>query len=107
MLTPNVGECTDPPQPEFLRGDADGSCSLDISDGVFILGYLFLGEATPPCLDAADADDSGELDLSDGVFVLGFLFLGEEEPPSPGPDILGPDPTEDELIDCVSTVCEG
>jgi hypothetical protein len=83
--------------PRFRRGAVRGEASLDISDGIHLLGYLFLGESKPPCLEAADADDSGSLDLSDAMRILSYLFLGDPEPPSPGPTTCGVDPTRDDL----------
>jgi hypothetical protein len=80
----------------FVRGDANGDGTVNISDAVAILGYLFLGAAVPPCLDAGDTDDSGSLDLSDAVSVLNHLFLGAAPPPSPYPE-RGLDPTADEM----------
>jgi hypothetical protein len=79
----------------FIRGDANADASLDISDPVKLLQYLFAG-GTGGCDDAMDADDNGALDLSDAVSVLEYLFLGGEAPmpPFPGP---GTDPTEDDL----------
>jgi hypothetical protein len=85
-------------QPNFLRGDADGDGVRNITDGVFVLNYLFIGGKTPPCLDAADTNDSGDLNITDGVFILNFLFLGGRAPPSPFID-CGEDPTPD-LLDC-------
>ena len=32
----------------------------------------------------------------DATFTLGYLFLGSSAPPAPGPDLAGPDPTDDE-----------
>jgi hypothetical protein len=81
----------------FRRGDSNADGKLDIADAIATLGYLFLGGAELPCLDAADADDSGSLDISDAVRSLNYLFLGAEAPPAPGPDACGEDPTEDEL----------
>jgi hypothetical protein len=91
------GPATAPPPPRFRRGAVRGAEALDISDAVRLLGYLFLGDGAPPCLDAADADDSGGLDVSDAVRVLGHLFLGAASPPAPGPVRCGPDPTADKL----------
>ena len=73
----------------------------NISDGVFVLNYLFSGEGlAPPCLDAADAGDAGQVTITSGVFVLNYLFSGgSPPPPPPGVEECGPDPTEDEL-DC-------
>jgi YD repeat-containing protein len=81
----------------FLRGDSNGDGALDIADGINVLGYLFLGASTPPCLEAADANDDGTLDIADGVFVLNYLFTGGQEPPAPGPRVPGLDPTPDGL----------
>ena len=86
-------------QVEFLRGDTNADGAVDLSDGVAELNYLFLGGATPPCLDAADADDTGVLDLSTAVFLFNFLFLGGPDLPAPGPRVCGPDLTGDAL-DC-------
>ena len=69
----------------FHRGDADVDGSLNISDPLFVLRFLFLGGPAPPCLEAADANDDADLDATDAIFVLGYLFLGTESPPSPGP----------------------
>ncbi len=83
----------------FLRGDGDGTGSVDISDAVAVLGFLFT--AIPPalgCADAGDADDNGLLEITDALAILGYLFLGGEKLPEPFPD-PGIDPTEDEL-DC-------
>ncbi len=73
-------ECT-----PFVRGDPDSSGKIDISDGIGILGYLFLGTAEPKCLDAADADESGELQLTDAVYLLNWLFMGGPPPKPPSP----------------------
>ena len=83
---------------EFIRGDADGSGVVDLTDAVQVLAYLFTGDPPPSCPDAADANDDGEIDLADPVVTLFFLFAGAAmPPPSPGP---GVDPTPDGLGDC-------
>ena len=73
-------------QVKFRRGDDDGSGTIDISDPIFHLTYLFLGGKAPDCLDAGDANDDGSLDLSDPVYILTFLFLAGDQPRSPYPD---------------------
>ena len=83
--------------PRFRRGATGDADVLDLSDAIRLLGYLFLGDAEPPCLDAADADDSGTLDVTDAVRVLAYLFLGGEAPSDPGPLSCGVDPTGDAL----------
>ena len=83
----------------FLRGDANDDAKLDISDGVAILAYLFVGGPGPRCIDAADADDTGAVEITDAIFLLGHLFSGSAAPPPPWP-VDGADPTEDALVDC-------
>ena len=86
-----------PPEITFLRGDANGDGALDLSDGIRILNFLFLGTGAIDCQDAADSNDTGDLDLSDGVAVFAFLFLGGSPPPAPGHLECGPDPTGEDL----------
>jgi len=75
----------------FLPGDCDESGSLDVSDGICLLGYLFLGDPEElPCGDhtsaarsnivTLDSNGSGSLDLADAVTVFGYLFLGTRPP---------------------------
>jgi PKD repeat protein len=99
------------PGPEFMRADANSDGAVDISDGVFILSYLFVGGPAPTCLDTADADDSAEaassegINITDAVYVLNHLFLGGFSPPAPYPG-CGVDPTED-VVDCAAyAACE-
>ena len=83
-------------QSSFVRGDANVDASVDLSDGVLILQYLFQGGRQLDCLDSGDADDSGNLDLSDAVYDFNYLFLGGRPPPAPFAD-CGEDPTADGL----------
>lgn len=70
---------------EFFRGDANLSFSVDISDALTTVNFLFLGHARPTCLDAADSNDDGNINIADPIFTLNFLFQGDEPPPPPGP----------------------
>lgn len=103
---PNVGECPDE-EPRFIRGDANSDCSVDITDAVYVLNFLFTGGETPQCMDAADTNDTGAVDITDGIFLLGFLFLGTAPPPYPGPSgPQGPDLTPDDLAECIEVSCD-
>ena len=97
------GDEIEPPDEDlFVRGDADGSGAINITDGIFVLNFLFLGGPDPGCAFAADADDSGTINITDGIFILNFLFLGGPEPPTPHPE-CGTDPTanQGEGLDCL------
>ncbi|MEM7231619.1 MAG: LamG domain-containing protein [Planctomycetota bacterium] len=92
-----------PPGSLFIRGDGDASGAINITDGIFILNFLFLGGPDPLCADSADADDSGSINITDGIFVLNFLFLGGPNPPAPYPD-CGLDSEEDDGLTCPESV---
>lgn len=83
-------------QIRFVRGDANIDASVDLSDGVLVLQYLFQGGPRISCRDSGDSDDSGNLDLSDAIFTFTYLFLGGSPPPPPFAE-CGEDPTADGL----------
>ena len=91
--------------PTFRRGDANGDGTVDLSDSLKLLAFLFLGEAEPTCLDAADSNDDTNVDLTDALVLMSHLFLGDAEVPRPGPDNCGVDPTD--LLGCDDySVCD-
>ena len=95
----------------FVRSEWNRDETVDLSDAVGILSYLFLGaEPFSDCLDVGDVNDDGALDVSDGIALLQFLFSGGP-PPSPPFDDPGEDPTRSDPMDCrlgntVTTVSE-
>ena len=70
-----------------IPGDCNQDGSLDLSDVVHLLGFLFQGrpEDLPCSTDEAnlalmDCNQDGGLDLSDAVYKLAFLFQGGNPP---------------------------
>ncbi len=98
------GTVTVTPERAFRRGDANADGTVDLSDAVSILSYLFEGQATALCEDALDANDDGALDISDPVAVLGYLFMGGAPLPPPSSD-CGRDSTQDDLTCAEYTAC--
>ena len=83
------GEEDDPPPPKpnpYVRGDSNSSGSVDLSDGVFTLSFLFRSDRAPGCMAAADSNGDGALDISDAVFVFLYLFAGGSPPGNPFPE---------------------
>jgi hypothetical protein len=72
-----------------VPGDGNQDASLDLSDSLFLLNFLFGGTITElPCTATGnslllDMNGSGTVDISDAVFGLLFLFAGG------GPPALG------------------
>ena len=91
---------TGAPPPVFIRGDTNADGARNITDGVFVLSFLFdAGGGEPPCTDAADTNDDGSVNITDGVYMLNYLFSSGSEPPAPFLE-CGVDPTEDDLFQC-------
>ena len=88
----------EPHNTSFLRGDSNDDGSVDVSDAVAVLGYLFQGGNAPYCADAADANDDGSVDIGDPIVILRSLFQGSARIRAPYPR-AGYDRTPDEL-DC-------
>ena len=96
--------------PGFNRGDPDDTSAVQLTDGIFILNFLFIGGGAPACFDSADADNNGAVQLTDGIYILNFLVLGGAAPVDPGTSATpcGPDPAEPEAtLGCESySSCE-
>ena len=105
--------CQAPPETTFVRGDANSDGSVNLTDGVVPLLYLFSGGAAPACLDSADTNDTGSIEITDAIIVFSWLFSGGMAPADPSP--LSPgysseectgDPTDDDIgCDRPSPVC--
>ncbi len=80
--------------PFFIRGDVDGDQSVNITDAIFLLRWLYLPASDPvPCPDSADLDDNGLIQLQDAIALLNFLFL-YGDPPQPPHPLEGADPDQ-------------
>lgn len=76
----------------FVRGDADGSGSVEITDVVRILEYLYAGTLVD-CLDSLDCDDDQAIEISDAVWLLAYLFQSGPAPAEPfGEAAIDPTP---------------
>jgi hypothetical protein len=80
----------------FRRGDFGGDGTVDLSDSINMLSYLFTGGSEPGCMDSSDIDDNGLVDIADAVLLLGYLFTGGAPPASPH-ETCGEDTTTDPL----------
>ncbi|MEM7235368.1 MAG: PPC domain-containing protein [Planctomycetota bacterium] len=72
-------------------GDCTQDGIVDISDGICLLSFLFLGrpsqlpcasgdESDPANIALLDNDRSGSIDLTDGIYIFTYLFLGGRPP---------------------------
>jgi hypothetical protein len=90
----------------FRRGDANADGTINISDPIAALGYLFLGNPRSlVCQRSADTDDSGAVNITDAVYLLQHLFLGGAAPPPPFAS-CGSDETSDPLPCATQAACK-
>ena len=83
-VTDLIGGETWSPQVYTFRtltfGDANGDASVDISDAVYLISYIFAGGAAPNPLMAGDANCDGSVDISDAVYLIAYIFSGGPAP---------------------------
>jgi hypothetical protein len=58
------------------RGDVNADGTMDITDPIALLGFLFVGGHDLPCPGSLDYNEDGTADLSDAIGILSCLFLG-------------------------------
>ena len=88
----------DPSERAFVRGDGNLDGSIDLSDALKVLIFLFGGGASG-CTDAMDADDSGEVSITDSILLLDYVFKAGSPPAAQFPT-KGPDATDTDGLDC-------
>jgi hypothetical protein len=91
--------CEEEPGVAFKRGDCNLDGNANITDGIFLLNFLFLGGTRPGCMAACDNNGSGQLNITNAVYIFNFLFLGGPDPPPPHPD-CGPPRPQDATLGC-------
>ena len=78
FLEVESGTCCNAP----IRGNVnyDQGDVIDISDLVYLVDYMFIGGAPPPCFEEADIDGSSGIDISDLVYLVDYMFNGGPPP---------------------------
>ncbi len=96
----------------FVRGYINPDSSIDVSDAIFLLQFLFQGTRKPTCQAAADVNDDNGVDIADAISLLTYLFANGREPASPfgrplGDGTCDDDPTPgDAPLSCEQFNCE-
>jgi hypothetical protein len=64
----------------FICGDTNGDGTVNISDGVFLINFIFAGGPPPQPLAAGDINCDGEANVSDTVYLIQYIFVGGPAP---------------------------
>jgi hypothetical protein len=73
---------------DFSRecGDANADYSVNISDAVSIVNYVFVGGNSPDPYDIGDVNCDSSVNVSDAVSIINFVFIGGYSPCDPDND---------------------
>jgi len=69
-------DCTHP----AIRGDADGSGIISISDAIYIINHVFGSGPAPTPLIRGDANCSNGISISDAIFIIAYIFASGPAP---------------------------
>lgn len=62
-------------------GDANYDGSVNVSDAIYIINYVFMGgEAPQPLTSCGDTNQDPGLNISDAVYLINFVFIGGGPP---------------------------
>ncbi|HER00590.1 MAG TPA: hypothetical protein ENO22_14730 [candidate division Zixibacteria bacterium] len=66
--------------PGYICGDANSDQSVNVSDAVTIINYVFVGGSQPDPLASADANCDTTVNVSDAVWIINYVFVGGSAP---------------------------
>ena len=72
-----------PPVPQCVGicGDANDDASVNVSDAVVIVNFVFIGGQPPqPILACGDANTDASVNVSDAVWIINYVFIGGSAP---------------------------
>lgn len=61
-------------------GDANADFSVDISDAVYLIAFIFSGGPAPTPNEVGDVNCDGAVDISDAVYLIAHIFSGGPPP---------------------------
>jgi hypothetical protein len=64
-------------------GDTNGDGIINVSDGVYLISYIFSGGSPPDPFEKGDVDLNGIVNVSDAVYLLAYIFAGGPPPCEP------------------------
>ncbi len=66
--------------PPAACGDANADGTVNISDAVYIINYIFAGGLAPDPMEAADVNCDETVNVSDAVWIINYIFVGGKAP---------------------------
>jgi immune inhibitor A len=64
----------------YVYGDANGDGTVNITDVVYLINYLFIGGSPPNPMAAGDPNRDCYVNVTDVVYLINYLFIGGPPP---------------------------
>ncbi len=64
----------------YLCGDSNGDETVNVSDAVHIINYVFVGGNPPDPMESGDCNCDGSCNVSDAVWIINYVFVGGNDP---------------------------
>ncbi|NIP44758.1 MAG: S8 family serine peptidase [candidate division Zixibacteria bacterium] len=65
-------------------GDVNQDLSINVSDAVYIINYVFLPDCpSPPDMNSADVNSDGAVNVSDAIYLVNYIYMGGPQPNCP------------------------
>ncbi|HDS01918.1 MAG TPA: hypothetical protein ENO22_01690 [candidate division Zixibacteria bacterium] len=74
--------------PTYICGDANADETVNVSDAVAIINYVFVGAAAPDPMESADTNCDAAVNVSDAVMIINYVFIGGNDPCDPDGDSI-------------------
>ncbi len=69
--------------PIYICGDANSDGTVNVSDAVYVINYVFVGGNAPDPLAAGEANCDASVNVSDAVYIINYVFVGGSAPCDP------------------------
>jgi Peptidase C10 family/Dockerin type I domain/Thrombospondin type 3 repeat len=76
----NGNEIGDLCEGTYICGDANVDGTVNVSDGVWIINYVFISGDPPNPIESGDTNCDGECNVSDAVWIINYVFVGGNDP---------------------------
>jgi hypothetical protein len=65
----------------YICGDANSDSTVNVSDAVFLINYVFIQGSPPPDpYEAGEVNCDGTVNVSDAVWIINYVFVGGNDP---------------------------
>ena len=73
-------------EPPYICGDCNADGTVNITDVVYLISYIFACGPPPDPLEAGDANCDGTVNVTDAVYLIQYIFAGGPPPCDPDDD---------------------